>query len=228
MQRGEGAVAGAGAGGDGDGGPGGEEQGGGVDVEDAEKVAAEVGEDEVRVGGVDDGLVRVGAGLAAGDGAGAVEGEVEDLGGAEGGGGGGEAVGGEAGGVVRDDEELGAVGGGVEIGVDGGGEGEGAVDEGEGAGLGVEFEGIEGAVQGGHAFVDAVEVVVRGVEVQPGGVGLAGVVGLELGEVVGAVGFGEVQGGDDAGVGGDVELRRGSGGDQRRGGECGEEHCSGS
>lgn len=93
---------------------------------------------------------------------------------------------------MRDGEELGAIGGGVEVGVDGGGEGGGAVDEGEGAGEGVEFEGVEGAVEGCHAFVDAVEVVVLGVEVQPGGVGLAGVVGLELGEVVGAVGFGEV------------------------------------
>lgn len=54
---------------------------------------------------------------------------------------------------------------------------------------------------------------------------MAGVVGLELGEVVGAGGFGEVESGDVAGVGGNVELRRGGGGDQRRGGECGEEHC---
>lgn len=136
--------------------------------------------------------MRVGAGLTAGDGARVVEGEVEDLGGAEGGGEGVEAVSSQAGGVVRDGEELGAVGGGVEGGVDGGGEGGGAVDEREGAGEGVEFEGVEGAVEGCHAFVDAVEVVVLGVEVQPGGVGLAGVVGLELGEVIGAVGFGEV------------------------------------
>lgn len=105
------------------------------------------------------------AGLAAWDGPGVVEGEVEDLGGAEGGGEGVEAVGGQAGGVVRDEEELGPVRGGVECGVDRGGEGEGAVDEGEGAGEGVELEGVEGAVQGGRAFVDAVEVVVRGVEV---------------------------------------------------------------
>jgi len=168
--------------------------------------------------------VRVGAGLAAGVGARVVEGEVKDLGGAEGGGEGVEAVGRQAGGVVRDGEELGAIWGGIEVGVDGGWEGGGAVDEGEGAGEGVEFEGVEGAVERCHAFVDAVEVVVLGVEVQPRGVGLAGVVALELGEVIGAVGFGKVQGGDDAGVGRDVELRRRGGGDQRRGGECGKEH----
>lgn len=45
----EGAVAGAGAGGYGDGGAGGEEKGGWVDVEDAEEVAAEVGDQEVAV-----------------------------------------------------------------------------------------------------------------------------------------------------------------------------------
>ncbi len=49
VQRGEGAVAGPGAGDYGDGGAGGEEQGGWVDVEDAEEVAAEVGDQEVGV-----------------------------------------------------------------------------------------------------------------------------------------------------------------------------------
>lgn len=76
-----------------------------------------------------------------------------------------------------------------------------AFHEGEGAGFGGEFEAVKGAVEGGHAFVDAVQVVVSGVEMEPRGVGLAGVVAGELGEVVGVVGVGQVEGRDDAIVG---------------------------
>ena len=121
--------------------------------------------------------------------------------------------------VVRDGEKLAAVGAGVDGGVDGGVERGGAVHEAEDSGVGVELEGVEGAVADDDTFVDAVEVVVLGVEVDPGGVGSAPVTGFELAEVVGAVGgVGEVQGRDGAGVGGDVEFGCGGGGDQRRGG----------
>ena len=148
-----------------------------------------------------------------------LEREIEDLRRGEGARLGIEFPGREPPGVVRDGEELAAVGAGVDGGVDRGVECDGAVHEAEDSGVGVELEGVEGAVADGDAFVHAVEVVVLGVEVDPGGVGLAPVAGFELAQVVGAVGgVGEVQGCDGACVGRDVEFGCGGGGDQRRGG----------
>jgi len=152
-------------------------------------------------------------------------GEVEVLKGEEFASGGVEDVGCYGPGVVGDNHQLGAVGAGVNDRIDRGERSEEVVVWLQGS-RGVDFVGVEGAVGGDDAFIEAVEVLALGVELQPGRVGAAASHGVYVIEAVLVVGVLEVQGGDVARVGGDVELGcRGCNG-QRRGGECLKKHDS--
>lgn len=101
----------------------------------------------------------------------------------------------------------------------------GALDERQVAGLGVDLESVERAVCADDVLVEAEQVVVWSVKVDPGCVGSAGVVLVDFGEREGAVlGDGDVEGADCSGVGGYEEFGCGGSGDQRRCGEEGEVH----
>lgn len=157
----EDAMAGAGAGWRGDRRAFAEGKSGGVDVEDADDVSAEIGDEEIFSGGVEADLVRMGGcllRLRAG-----CAGEVEVLKGEELASGRVEDVGCYGPCVVGDNHQLGAVGAGVDDRVDGGERGEEVVIWLQGS-RGVDFVGVERAVSSNDTFIEAVEVLALGVE----------------------------------------------------------------
>lgn len=220
----EDAVAGARARGDGDGGAFGDLEGGGVDVVDADEVGAEIGDDQVLLRGVDDDLMRVGSRLL-GFRTGLAHGEIEVLRQ-------GEfrclrvdGISGESVGVMCDGQQLCPVGTIIEGRVDRGCGDDGVGDLFEGASgfLVSDLKGSNRGVDGGgEVLVEAEEIAVLEVDLEPGGAGPAAGGGVKAGEVIGGVGrLGKVEGGNVSIIGRDVEFGGGDGGggcDQR--GEC--------
>ena len=207
----------------GDGGTFCEGEGGGVDVEDADYVGPEVGDEEVLVRGIETHLMGVRCRLLGLGTRFACEVEVLDL--YEGAVGRVEFPRRQCPGVVRDRHQLRAVKAGVDGRVDGSDRDDLMFDRRE-APFCAYAEGVERAVAVDDAFVEAVEVLVLDVDLEPGCIGAtASGGGGEVSEVVGTI-VCEFQGGDVACVGGDVELCGRDGNGQRRDSECRDKHGS--
>lgn len=161
----EDAVAGAGAGFDGYGGTFGEAEGFGIDVVDADEVGAEVGDDEVFAGWVDEDLMRVGRRLSFSYRARLRQGVVDGFEWCERSGGGVDGVRGEGVGVVSDCQQLGAIDAGIDGRVDRSDRDDGVLNKFERSGVVVaDLEGGDGAVGASEVFVEAEEITLLEVD----------------------------------------------------------------